>query len=151
VTYTHKVSDPCILPWLAVLPFDPNGPQDKAGTRELLLSDPQLNGDKAVYKNPKSSDPVKQSPNFTLNMTVAEFLKLPQAVPPGGTPIHIPNYAIQDPRNTDYNNIRDLDTPVQVIFLSGMLFHSLFTSESDPAKIDLDHYKYCAVRLISSI
>jgi hypothetical protein len=139
-TYTHEASDASILPWLAVLPFDPHGP-----TQELLLSATQLNGSQAVYKDPTSTDPLKQSATFTLTMTVAEYLALPQNVPSGGTPVHIPNYAVNDPRNTDYDNIKNLDTQMQVIFITGALFRNLFVSTSDPTKIDLGHYKYCAV------
>lgn len=78
-------------------------------------------------------------------MTVAEYLKLPDSDIPGSTPVHIPNYAVTDPRNTDFKNIQDLDTPVQVIFITGILFRQLFCSRTDATKVDLDPYKYCAV------
>jgi hypothetical protein len=147
-TYTHGVSDPSILPWLAVLPFDPQGPVDSTGTQELRLTDDQLNGSNAIYKGPANSNPIKQSPTFTLTMSVAEYLKLPTGGSPNSTPVHIPNYATTDARNTDFSNIKDLDTPVQVIFLTGTLFKSLFVSSS--SKVNLDQYKYCAVSRTSS-
>lgn len=143
-TYTHDASDQSILPWLAVLPFDPQGPGDAYGTQELRLSDVQLNGSKAIYRN-QNAAPVKQSPMFTLTMTVAEYLKLPDSNIPGSTPVYTPNYAVSDPRNTDYADIKDLATPVQVIFITGILFRQLFCSRIDANKVDLDPYQYCAV------
>lgn len=143
-TYTINASDQSILPWLAVLPFDPQGPADAYGSQELRLTDDELSGSKSIYTSPNST-PVKQSPMYTLTMTVAEYLKLPQSNSAGSTPVHIPNYASKDARNTDYSDIKDLATPVQVIFLRAILFRQLFCSRTDSNKIDLDAYKYCAV------
>jgi hypothetical protein len=119
------------LPWLAVIPFDCNGPDE-----ELRLPPQRLNGSAAVYKNPDGSE-LKQTATFTISMTLKEYFALSPFPPTGtaGTKIWVP--PIDDVQD-------DLSTVVQVIFMSGKLFKSQFASRSDSTKVDIDQHRFCA-------
>jgi hypothetical protein len=129
------------IPWLAVLPFDCNGP-----ALELRLSDNQLNGPGAIYKSstpPPSTtilEPLKQSASFTLSMTVEDYLQLPASTT-ASTKVHIPPFILD---TQQYPEIQHDQTPIEVIFLSGALFKSLFGSTTDHKKTDLSPYRYVA-------
>jgi hypothetical protein len=129
------------IPWLAVLPFDCNGP-----ALELRLSDTQLNGSGAIYKTSSpaptamAQEPLKQSASFTLSMTVEDYLQLPASTT-ASTKVHIPPFILD---TQQYPEIQHDQTPIEVIFLSGALFKSLFGSSTDHTKTDLSPYRYVA-------
>ncbi|KAF2465821.1 uncharacterized protein BDR25DRAFT_378528 [Lindgomyces ingoldianus] len=139
------------IPWLAVFPFDCSGTTPE--TQELRLTPEQLNGDYAIYQKIGGDGKlveIKQSSTFTISMTVAEYLALKTRSPPPVTPTPETNSPPNPSPNTpdarptldpkkftklrippfekdpDYSEISSLDTPVEVIFLSGKLFRQLF-------------------------
>ena len=119
------------LPWLAVIPFDCNGPN-----QELRLPLDRLKGPAAVYKKPDGSE-LKQTATFTISMTLKEYFALSPFPPKGaaGTNIWVPPITdVQD----------DLSTIVEVIFMTGKLFKSQFASQSDATKVDIDQHRFCA-------
>ncbi|KAF2737783.1 hypothetical protein EJ04DRAFT_574290 [Polyplosphaeria fusca] len=161
---TDKFSNPDqdSIPWLAVFPFDCNGTTPEQ--QELRLTPAQLNGPYAVFKkfSQESSDtagpqgpggpsvktPVelKQSAFFTLPMTVSDYLVLanPPDIPEGSnldpknfTKVRIPPFR-NDP---DYSEFEKLNTPVEVLFMSGKLFKQLFPL-NDQKLPDVTPFRY---------
>lgn len=133
------------IPWLAVLPFDCNGP-----AQELRLTATQLNGTHAITQIPLPPDMPqrKLSASFTLAMTVEQYLQLPNSTT-SSTKVHIPPFSLD---TTQYAEIEHDQTPIEVIFLSGALFKSLFGSSVDPKTTDLSPYRYVAhVRNVNTV
>ena len=142
--------DEDLIPWLALFPFDVNGPNS-----ELRLSADQLNGTNAIYMtNNTDGTPKKitQSSNFTVSMTLQEYFLLPQrkAVAPGATTVHIPPYADLT-KYPDFAAIKDDKTPVEVIFLSRKLFKNLFAIDTTTKLPDIAEFRYlCHVRNVNT-
>ncbi|KAH8797907.1 hypothetical protein F5884DRAFT_687599 [Xylogone sp. PMI_703] len=103
------------IPWLALLVFDPNGPDAELRLDAGLLA-----------KLPSTSSPVKQTTNFGVHMTIAQYLSLPPLV--------------KTPTFTDVTE--DPSTAVDVIFLKAYMFRSFFASKTNPSQIDVTRYKY---------
>jgi hypothetical protein len=135
----EDVGDPQDLePWLAIFPFDCNGPD-----LELRLSPSQLNGPTAIYSKTDANNNrvvLTQSSAFTLSMTVQEYLALPTTLPPGATKVSIPAFSLDQ---ETFNEIKNDPTPVEVIFLSGKLFKALFPLSASKTP-DLSHFRFCA-------
>ena len=134
---TETFSDDDVMPWLAVLPFDINGP---GNDQELRLTADQLNGPAAVY-TPTDGSSVTQSTTCAVGMPLSQYFQLGATTPSGGTRVIVP------PFNTDLDwvNMENDNTPVQVIFMTGTLFNGLFASRNQPSKQDTSQYRYCAV------
>ena len=137
VAIAETFSDDDVMPWLAVMPFDVNGP---GNDQELRLTADQLNGPTAVY-TPTDGFPVTQSTTCTVGMSLSQYFQLGAITPSGGTRVIVP------PFNTDLDwvNIQNDTTPVQVIFMAGSLFNGLFASRNEPSKLNISQYRYCAV------
>ncbi|KAL8792182.1 MAG: hypothetical protein Q9195_005204 [Heterodermia aff. obscurata] len=136
VSIAESFSDDDVMPWLAVMPFDINGP---GNDQELRLTADQLNGPTAVY-TPTDGSLVTQSTTCTVGMPLSQYFQLGATTPSGGTRVIVP------PFNTDLDwaNMKNDTTPVQVVFMTGSLFNGLFTSRNEPSKLDTSQYRYCA-------
>ncbi|MCJ1309781.1 hypothetical protein MMC25_003442 [Agyrium rufum] len=142
--------DEDIMPWLAVIPFDCNGPDE---IPELRLNASQLNQDSAVYVRDMSlyastdTATVKQSATFTIQMKMQEYLALSaRNNMPKATKVHIPPFTAA---NTD---TVDPMTTVEVIFVNAGLFSNLFVSKKSPSTVDVGPYRYAAhVRNINTV
>jgi hypothetical protein len=134
-----------IIPWLALFPFDCNGP-----TQELRLTVDQLT---ALSTALKTKDALMQSSAFTVPMTVKDYLALPSTLPKiGNANIIIPAFNTlskgDDASKKEYSEISTDTTPVEVIFLSGKLFKSIMplstTASTDKKTWNVDQYRFCA-------
>jgi hypothetical protein len=126
-----------MIPWLALFPFDCNGPD-----QELRLSEEQLNGPKAVYQKPNQTgagDKLDQSSTFTISMSVKEYLDLPNQS--STTKIHIPPFSDQT-KDPEWQKIKDDPTPVEVIFMSAKLFGQLFPVDPTKKFPDLKPFRF---------
>lgn len=139
-----------LIPWLALFPFDVNGPN-----AELRLTSDDLLGSNAIYtaRNPDGSTKIlAQSSNFTLSMTLQDFFNLPKrtVTAPGARRVHIPPYS--DPtKYADFADIQNDTTPVEVIFLSGKLFKDLFAIDAVNNTPDISDFRLlCHVRNVNT-
>jgi hypothetical protein len=122
-----------ITPWLAVFPFDVNHPTNP----ELRLTDPQL-ADVKLALGLKDTD--KPGPTFSISTTVKDFLALPtqmKATAKNGTTVQIPGYS----NDSQYANLQNDTTPIEVIFMAPKLFQDLFCTNGAP---NVDQFRFCA-------
>ena len=129
--------DDDVMPWLAVMPFDINGP---GADQELRLTDAQLNGPTAVY-TPSDGSTVAQSTTCAVTMPLSQYFALGSTVVSGSTVVHIPPFSA----DLDWANMQNDSTLVNVIFLSGSLFKGLFASNTNASALSVSQYRYCAV------
>ncbi|KAL8832471.1 MAG: hypothetical protein Q9191_000241 [Dirinaria sp. TL-2023a] len=132
----NDFDDDDVVPWLAALPFDINGPDT---AQELRLTSDQLAGSGAVY-TPSDGSAVVQSTTATITMPLSQYLQLDSPSSKSATPVHIPPFRT----NGDWADMQNDNTPVQVIFMNGSLFCRLFQSRTDAAKLDVSQFRYCA-------
>ncbi|KAL8692918.1 MAG: hypothetical protein Q9218_002144 [Villophora microphyllina] len=141
VSVANHFSDDDVMPWLAVIPFDINGP---AVTQELRLTAEQLSGPGAIY-TPSDGSALTPSTTLAVTMPLSQYLQLDVTSSSSGTRVRIPPFR----QDLDWADMQNDSTPVQVIFLAGSLFNGLFRSRSDSTKLDLSQFRYCAVCLNS--
>jgi hypothetical protein len=127
------------IPWLAVFPFDCNGPNS-----ELRLTEDQLKGSNAIYQKlaaDGTAAKIEQSTTFTLSMTLEEYMNLPKRVTTAtdSTPVHIPAFSgvVDDP---EWGSIKA--NPVEVIFLSAQLFKAFFSIIPASNTPDIAEYRF---------
>jgi hypothetical protein len=128
------------VPWLALLPFDPTGED-----QELRLSEDQLNGTNSPFKKVFAGlDQIKQETSLSLKMPLAQYFTLPSlSVDNGGMNIIIPPFS----NDQLFDEKKDDQTIVDVIFLTRPMFNNLFLSKSstpESPQTDLTRYKYLA-------
>lgn len=123
-----------ITPWLALFPFDCNSPN--SATQELRLTDAQLGEVRSLLHLAEDAEP---GPAFTITATVKDYISLLSQAEKKttGTPFTIPDFSKDD----NWENIKADTTPVEVIFLKGSLFKSLFYAGDTP---DIKQFRYCA-------
>jgi hypothetical protein len=125
-----------MMPWLAIFPFD----CARDTNPELRLTTDQLNGSKSIYQKRKAdgtldtSTKLQQSSTFTIPLTVAEYLKLPQMATAnvGATAVHIPPFAA-NLNPVEYADMSADKSPVEVICMTFALFKELFPIITQPA------------------
>ena len=139
VSIAETFADDDVMPWLAVMPFDVNGPGTE---QELRLTSAQLSGPTAVY-TPADGSAVTQSTTCTMTMPLSQYFQLGSNTPSGGTTVYVPPFST----DLDWANMQNDTTPVQVIFLSGALFNGIFAARTNSGKLDVSQYRYCAVSL----
>jgi len=141
---TASTNDFDILPWLAIFPFDCNGPANELRLASNQLKALQDDGAVSVPPNPQApTQPLvlKQSATFTVPMTLKEYLALPTTSKT--STVVIPPILPADVQD-------DLSLPVDVVFLSQTLFKNLFANQAGDA-VDISQYRYTAhVRIVNT-